>query len=95
MELYRIVTIAASVIATLTAKFIWDRYMSKSSRVSVAEHEKDVACLKRHLDNGAQTFKEISRCLSTVCMCQLSLCEKLGVDCKEIKIILMNSGLDL
>jgi len=95
MGLYIIATIAVSVIATLTAKFIWDRYLSKGSRVSVKDHEKDVACLKRHLDNGAQTFKEISRCLSTLCMCQLELCEKLKIDCGDIKKIMVKSGLGL
>ena len=94
-QLYIIATIAISVTATLIARFIWDRYMSKGSRVSVKTHEKDINCLKRHLDSGTQTFKEISICLSTLCMCQLELCEKLKIDCSDIKEIMIKSGLGL
>lgn len=92
---YIIATIVISITATLIAKFIWDRYMSKSSRVTVKDHEKDISCLKRHLESGTQTFKEISVCLSTLCMCQLELCEKLEIDCSAIKKIMVESGLGL
>ena len=90
-----IIPIVCTAVATLICKYIWDRYMAKSSRVSVATHEKDIGCLKRHLDNGSQTFKEISICLSTVCMCQLELCEKLKINCSDIKKIMIESGLGL
>lgn len=90
-----IITIVISVIATLTARFIWDRYMSKSSRVSVKDHERDMKCLKRRLDSGTQTFKEISVCLSTICMCQLELCEQMSMDCSKIKKLMVESGLGL
>ena len=44
MELYTtIATVAISMIATLTGKYIWDRYMSKSNRVTVKDHERDIA----------------------------------------------------
>lgn len=94
-QLYIIITIVISIATTLMARFIWDRYMSKDSRVSVKSHEKDIGCIKRHLDSGTQTFKEISICLATVCMCQLELCEQMNMDCTKIKEIMVKSGLGL
>ena len=90
-----IATITISMIATLIGKYVWDRYLSKSSRVTVKDHERDFAVLEKRLDVGVDTFKKINTCLSTICLVQLSICEKLEIDCKEIRTIIMNSGLDL
>ena len=96
MELYTtIATIIISMIATLICKYIWDRYLSKSSRVTVKEHERDIANLVERLKEGSDTFKKINTCMSAMCMVQLELCEKLQVDCKDIRKIIIDSGLDL
>ena len=96
MELYTtIATVAISMIATLTGKYIWDRYMSKSSRVTVKDHERDIAGLEKRLAAGSDTFKKINTCMSAMCMVQLELCEKLKVDCGDIRKIIIDSGLDL
>ena len=96
MELYAtIATIVMSMIATLTGKYIWDRYMSKSSRVTVKDHERDITALTERLRDGSDTFKKINTCLSAICIVQLELCEKLQVDCKDIRKIIVDSGLDL
>ena len=96
MELYAtIATIVMSMIATLTGKYIWDRYMSKSSRVTVKDHERDITALTERLRDGSDTFKKINTCLSAICIVQLELCEKLKVDCGDIRKIIVDSGLDL
>jgi len=96
MELYTtIATVVISMIATLTGKYIWDRYMSKSSRVTVKEHARDIANIAERLQEGSVTFKKINTCMSTMCMVQLELCEKLKMDCADIRKIIVDSGLDL
>ena len=96
MEMYTtIATIAMSMIATLIGKYVWDRYLSKSSRVTIEEHKRDFAILEKRLSDGSETFKKINTCLSAMCMVQLELCEKLQVDCKDIRKIIVDNGLDL
>lgn len=92
---HTIATVAISASATLACKYIWDRYLSKSSRVTLKDHDKDIKDLEKRLKAGSDTFKKISTCLSTVCMVQLDLCEKLEIDCGDIRKIIVESGLDL
>ena len=90
-----IATITISMIATLIGKYVWDRYLSKSSRITVEEHKRDFIILEKRLNAGSETFKKINTCMSAMCMVQLELCEKLQVDCKDIRKIIVDSGLDL
>ena len=94
-QLELILAVVASVTATLIGKYIWDRYLSKSSRISVKDHERDIAGLEKRLMAGSDTFKKINTCMSAMCMVQLELCEKLKVDCGDIRKIIVDSGLDL
>ena len=91
----QILYILVTAMATLAGKYIWDRYLSKNSRVSVKDHERDIAHLEKRLQAGSDTFKKISICMSSMCMVQLELCEKLEVDCSDIRKILIESGIDL
>jgi len=94
-QLQMITTIVVSIITTLIGKYIWDRYLSKSSRVTVQDHKRDFDVLETRLNAGSETFKKINTCMSAMCMVQLELCEKLKVDCKDIRKIIVDSGLDL
>jgi len=94
-QLQMIITIVVSIITTLIGKYIWDRYLSKSSRVTVQDHKRDFDVLETRLNAGSETFKKINTCMSAMCMVQLELCEKLKVDCKDIRKIIVDSGLDL
>ena len=96
MELYTTVaTVVISMIATLICKYIWDRYMSQDSRITLKEYTRDMKHIEERLKEGSDTFKRISSCLTTFCLVMLEVCEKAGIDCNDIRKQMIKSGLDL
>jgi H+/gluconate symporter-like permease len=90
-----LITFILGLISALTIRYVWDRFLSQSSRVTQKEYQKEITRINNELSEGANTFKEICRCISVMCMCQLDLCEKLHIDCSDIREIMVKGGLGL
>ena len=85
----------SSILATLLSKFLWDRYFSQSSRVTKKEFCNKLSEIEKRLDAGANTFKHINVCLITTSLVLLKICEEVGIDCEDIKKMMIDNGLDL
>jgi len=79
----------------LIGRYIWDRFLSQSSRVTVSQCKNQMTQVQDRLQEGTDSFKRINSCLAASCLVMLRLCEKSGIDCQDIRKIMVESGLDL
>lgn len=80
---------------TLFCKWLWDRYLSQSSRVTAKEFNEKMAEIEKQLAEGRETFRKIGSCIQASCLIMLQLCENAHIDCAEIRKKMIESGLNL
>lgn len=90
-----IILIVLSALVALIGRYLWDRYMSQSSRVTQKEFLAKMEELDKRLEDGTHTFKKINSCFAAMCLVMLRLCEKAEIDCDDIRKQMIESGLDL
>ena len=90
-----LICIGITAVAMLMARYVWDRWLSKSSRVTKGEYEKDMICVNEKFEEGACHFKTIQSFIAVSCLIQLEFCAHSKIDCKSIKDFMVENGIDL
>lgn len=90
-----VVIIVVTALVSLFGRFLWDRFFSRSSRVTAKECKDRMATVEKNLNEGEETFKNIKSCLAASCLIMLQLCERAEIDCGDIRQKIVESGLNL
>jgi hypothetical protein len=101
---HQVVVLLITAFFTLTAKWIWDRWLSQNSRVTRMDcsliREKCQAeimgLVKDHtkqLCQGEDSFDSISKTMMVMLLALLKICEKQNIDCEEIHKAMIHKGL--
>lgn len=94
----------ATIVLTLFARWIWDRWLSEASRVTLKSCEMarklcqqqllDKICSQgERLDDGDLTFKSTRHYQRAVILTLLQLCNKMGVDCDSITKVMVDQDI--
>ena len=97
-------SLSLAIAGTLLSKYAWDRWMSRSSRVTkemcgqIREscQKELMAMLKAQgtqLDDGDDCFKTFSQTLMVLLLAQLKVCEHLKIDCADIRKAMVDKGI--
>ncbi len=90
-----IALVIVTIPATLIGRYIWDRYISKSSRVTKEICELHMQQIENRLERGEETFKRIGSCITASCLIMLQLCEKAEINCSDIRQKMIDAGMNL
>jgi hypothetical protein len=93
-----------TIIGTLVGKYLWDRFLSTNSRVTVPmcdlirKNCKDqiMSMVNDHdaqLDCGEHSFKDMSSAIMVIMITLLKICEKQSIDCEDIHKVMIKKGL--
>lgn len=84
-----------AIIGTLAAKYVWDRFLSQSSRITRSECEKNQKICQSEilvkiknqgdcLDEGDDHFKKLDSVLLVITFTLLKICNKMQIECEDI-----------
>ena len=78
---------------TLMARFVWDRYLAKGSRVTVSECEMIRKSYDKQLEAGHAMFVDLSAQISLLTFTMYEMCKADGtVDCSKLEKALVKRG---
>ena len=95
MELREIFLLVIGSGMALVGRFIWDRFLSQSSRVTVKEFKNKMDQVEKQLAEGQETFKKIGSCITASCLIMLQLCKNANIDCEQIEKKMIEAGMNL
>ncbi len=96
--------VLATVVLTLIGKYVWNRWLSETSRVTLKMCElAREACQQKlldkicsqgeRLDDGDTLFKSTRQYQRAVILTLLQVCNKLGVDCDHITKVMVDQDI--
>ena len=103
-----LVSLVFAAVLTLVGKYVWDRWLSKSSRVSedlcderrttcrqalMTELASQKVASKAQFDCGEETMDITSHTLTVVLLTLLKMCNKMDIDCAELTKAMVERGL--
>ena len=101
LELWSIV---GTVVATLVGKWVWDRWLSDSSRISQKTCELirakcqqemlgKMGLQENRLEDGDSLFKSTRHYQRAVILTLLHICNKMGIDCDQITKVMVEQDI--
>jgi len=99
-----VISHSGAAVTALAVKYIWDRYLSKASRITADQcnerrelmlkdivHNKE--SIEKRLDTGDKLFEKMEVCLSLNMHIIFDLCKEVGLNCEELREKIYKKGM--